>query len=205
MIAVTFFWTILRKSFNQNQPPYPNSNSSYLSNAFDTGKLVDTTIKTADGNEIKANKFILSRSPVFDAMLNRHDTKEAQESLIEITDINYEVLKEMIRYMYSDEILKLKEMALDLMIAANKYALPGLFEICKEYLKKNITNEGMATVLTYAHNLKIDDLEKAIMEHNDIVLASDEWQFFEKNHIEIALKVIKHCFHALKELNNTEC
>jgi hypothetical protein len=149
---------------------------------FNEGKLADIKIKTADGKEIEANKFILTRSPVFDAMLNSHDTKEAQEGVIEITDIGHEVMVEMVRYMYSDEIPKLKEIALELIVAGNKYDLPGLVDKIEYYLKHNITAENFVQILIVADKLTLADLKDVIVSFvsdNTAVFTSDVWKEFK--------------------------
>jgi hypothetical protein len=183
--------------------PRDDSIATYLSDVFETNQFADITIKTKDGKEIKALKFILSRSPVFNAMLNLHDTKEAQNGVIKIEDIEHEVLLEMIRYMYTDQVPKLKELALELMIAANKYDLPKLFEMCKDHLKANITIENFVDALTYADNLAIEDLEDAIMkfiaDNDDAVFASNEWKLLKKDNSELAMKVMEYCYKKLKK------
>lgn len=180
----------------------PNSIASYLSDLFVSSKFADITIKAADGSELKASKLVLSRSPVFDAMLNQHDTKEAQDGVIEISDIDHEVLKELIHYMYSDEIPKLKDIALDLLIAANKYDLPGLFETCKSYLMANFSLEDFPRVLIFAEKLDIDDLKKVTMQHiiadSENIFASNEWKLFEKTNADLAMQVMKNCIEKLK-------
>jgi speckle-type POZ protein len=123
--------------------------------------------------------------------------KEAQDGVIKITDFDHEVLTEMIRYMYSDQVPKLKEMAVGLMLAAHKYDLPGLVEICKDYLRAHISIENLMDVLIYANELEIEDLEKAAIEFmirkNDEVFESDEWKEFEQNNSRIAWKIMKLC------------
>jgi hypothetical protein len=194
--------TPIVEAFVETPDPLPNSMTSYLCDTFNSNKLADITIKTADGKEIKAAKFVLSRSPVFDAMLNHHDTKEARKGVIQIIDINHEVLSEMVRYMYCDYTPKLKDMALELLIAANKYDIPGLLEKCKSYLRANISLENFANILICAERLQIDDLESVIMqfliEHSETVFDSEEWQSFEENNLELANKVMRAYCKKLK-------
>jgi hypothetical protein len=139
-------------------------------------------------------------------MLNHHDTKEAQDGVVKIEDIEHEVLTEMIRYMYTDQVPKLKELALELMIAANKYDLPKLFEICKDHLKASITMKNSVDVLTYADTLDIEDLQNAIMkfiaDNDDAVFASNEWKLLTENNLKLAMKVMQLCFKLFEERND---
>jgi hypothetical protein len=164
-------------------------------NLFDADKFADITIKTADGKEIKASKNILSRSPVFDAMLNSHDMKEAQEGVIEINDIDHDDMSEMIRYMYTDQVPKLKEIAVGLMIAANKYNLPGLFKICTGYLKANLSIENLVDVFIHADALELEDLEMAAIEfmisNSDEVFESAKWKELKTNNLSFAAKILE--------------
>lgn len=168
---------------------------------FEEGKLADIKIKPAKGKEISASKFVLSRSPVFDAMLNRHDTKEAQEGVIKINDVSHGVLVEMLRYMYTDEVPKLKQMALDLLVAANKYILPGLVTICKNYLMLNITAANFAGILTTADQLDVADLKEAsikfIIEKHDDIFATADWKNLKISNVQLGMEVMERCFQVL--------
>jgi hypothetical protein len=168
---------------------------------FEEGKLADIKIQTADGKEINADKFILTRSPVFDAILNKHDTKEAQEGVIKITDINHDVLTEMIRYMYCDEIPKLNEMALNLLIAGNKYDLPGLVAETENYLKFNITIANFASILITADKLNVIGLKDAaikfIIENHATTFATAAWKLLKENNVQLGMEVMEKCFQVL--------
>lgn len=163
---------------------------------FMTEKLADITI-IANGKKkkINAHNFVLSRSKVFNAMLNEHDTKEAQEGVIEIADIDHDVLVEMIRYMYTDEIPKLKEMACKLLLAANKYDLQGLANECGNYLIKNVAVESFAEVLVTADSLDIPQLKATaidfVIENRKDIFTCDGWKRLKKNHIQLAMEVLE--------------
>uniref|UniRef100_A0A915LL81 BTB domain-containing protein n=1 Tax=Meloidogyne javanica TaxID=6303 RepID=A0A915LL81_MELJA len=59
--------------------------------------LTDFTIKVQD-KEIHVHKAILAaRSPVFSAMLQHVDTSESKTGILEIKDVEYNVVKEMLR------------------------------------------------------------------------------------------------------------
>lgn len=169
---------------------------------YNEGKHFDITIKTADGNEIKANKFILAQSPVFAAMLYNHDTKEAKEGVIEIADISQESLNEMIRYMYTDEIPNLKELAIDLLYAGNKYDLPRLVKKAEEYLMSNVTIKNFGAISIAADQLNIVELQNAvvnfIVENQDFILTTTDWTSFQENNLELAIEIMKKCFRANK-------
>lgn len=162
---------------------------------FINEKYADITIICNGKKKIKAHNFVLSRSKVFDAMLNVHNTEEAQTKTIKITDFDYDVLVEMIRYMYTDEIPKIKEMACQLLLAANKYDLQGLANECGNYLIKNVAVESFADVLIIANNLNILPLKDAaidfVIDNRKDIFTSDGWKRLKKNNIELAMEVLE--------------
>lgn len=84
-----------------------------------SGEAADV-ILTCKGEEFKSHKMILaSRSPVFAAMFT-HDMKEKKHCRVEIVDIEKDVLKEMLTYMYTDKTSDLEKMAKGLLVAADK-------------------------------------------------------------------------------------
>lgn len=124
---------------------------------FESRIQTDVTIKTND-KEIKCHKFVLLRSDVFGAMLNS-GMMETQEGIIEITDIDHNVLEELIRYLYCDEIPEINEMALDLMMAGDKYQIKDLVDSCAKHLMTHLTLENFSDVLITADLLNMKELK----------------------------------------------
>lgn len=69
-----------------------------------------------------------ARSPVFSAMFE-HGMTEAQNHRVEIGDVDGDVLKEMLRFMYTGIAPNLERIADDLLAAADKYQLERL-KVC---------------------------------------------------------------------------
>ncbi|XP_049843148.1 uncharacterized protein LOC126294963 isoform X3 [Schistocerca gregaria] len=106
------------------------------------------------GGEIKAHRLILSaRSPVFAAMLLRHDTEEAASGRVQIPDVEAATMQQLVRYMYTDEVPEGKESAAELLAAADKYDLPLLKEACEDRLLQDLSAENVAecAVLALQH------------------------------------------------------
>ena len=51
---------------------------------------------------------------------------------IEISDIAAEVIYEMLRFIYSKKINNLSDLAHELIVVANKYAIQNLINLCEE-------------------------------------------------------------------------
>lgn len=69
-----------------------------------------------------------ARSPVFSAMFE-HGMSEARNDRVQIDDIDPDVLKEMLRFMYTGVAPNLERMSDDLLAAADKYQLERL-KVC---------------------------------------------------------------------------
>ncbi|XP_003424244.2 speckle-type POZ protein-like [Nasonia vitripennis] len=109
-----------------------------------------------EGKTIYANKVILiSRSSVFSAMF-RNPMKEAQESAVEITDIEYNVMLETLRFVYVAKVNEIEKFSKSLLATADKYDLGGLKEICTDHLCTKISVESVVEYLSLAdlHNVR---------------------------------------------------
>lgn len=60
-----------------------------------------------------------ARSPVFAAMFE-HEMEERKHNRVDITDVDHEVLREMLRFIYTGKAANLEKMADDLLAAADK-------------------------------------------------------------------------------------
>lgn len=101
---------------------------------------------------IPAHKFILSlRSPVFKAMFQA-DMSEAATSEVLIQDFNADVMKEFVRFLYTDRCERpaLEKYAEQLLAAACKYQVPGLETLCENHLCASLGVSNVVSVLYLA-------------------------------------------------------
>ncbi|XP_044575295.1 speckle-type POZ protein-like A [Cotesia glomerata] len=116
---------------------------------FETKKKCDVTIKVG-GKEFCAHKVILiARSSVFEAMFS-HDMKENKENEVTIPDIDPEVFKKVLDYIYTDRVDDLISFAEKLLEAADKYQLQGLKNLCECSLSKTLTPGNAVKILILA-------------------------------------------------------
>ncbi|CAI5437713.1 unnamed protein product [Caenorhabditis angaria] len=115
---------------------------------FRDNMLTDFLIRVGN-REIRTHKAILAaRSPVFEAMLKHADTEESKTGILNITDMDYDVIHEMIYYIYCGRCQKdISDVATDLLIAADKYRLEELKTHCEKFLVENLTIENACTLL----------------------------------------------------------
>lgn len=95
---------------------------SGMTEMFEKQLFTDFQILASDGEIVKAHKAMLaSRSPEFFEILMGHKADK-----VEIIDVDSEVLKIMLRFIYSSKLEDFHDVAFKLVKAAKKYAIKGL-------------------------------------------------------------------------------
>ncbi|XP_051012896.1 speckle-type POZ protein-like [Acomys russatus] len=126
----------------------------------DLGELWETSCFTdcsllVGGREFRAHKAILAaRSPVFSAMFE-HDVKEKPKDQIEIQDMEPQVFKEMMGFIYTGKAPNLHSLAPGVLAAADRYSLERLKAMCEDTLCRDLSVENAA------HTLFLADLHSA--------------------------------------------
>ena len=117
-------------------------------------KHSDVTINVT-GQQFRAHKVILAtRSPVFAAMFE-HPSKENMTGIVDIADIEVNVFKELLRYIYTGQVpsLRMDEVAAGLLAAADKYLLMvNLKKACGDHLIKQMSPENCVQLLLLGEN-----------------------------------------------------
>ncbi|KAJ8675662.1 hypothetical protein QAD02_011448 [Eretmocerus hayati] len=125
----------------------------------DFEKLIDNdefsdVVLEMENKKLYAHKSILAnKSQVFTAMFT-HSMKEKEQDLVEIEDVSYDVMKELLRYIYSGKVNDLGKIAKDLFVAADKYLIENLKKVCENYLVHHTNAENVFEYLNFAsvHN-----------------------------------------------------
>lgn len=93
--------------------------SDDLAQLFESQKFSDV-ILCVNKKEFFAHKAVLAaRSPVFAAMF-QHDLSEKKQNRVEINDMEPEVLREMLRFIYTGKAPALEKLDAELLAAADK-------------------------------------------------------------------------------------
>jgi hypothetical protein len=79
--------------------------------------------------------------------------KEAATNNVEIDDVDSETMWELLRFIYCGEVRGFKEIAKDLIYAAEKYEVDALKENCIEELVMNVTEENVIETLIIADRI----------------------------------------------------
>ncbi|MEJ1282477.1 hypothetical protein NN561_013435 [Cricetulus griseus] len=107
------------------------------------------------GQVFGAHKAILAaRSPVFRAMFE-HDMEESRKKHVDILDLEPQVFKAMMEFIYTGKAPDLHSKADAVLAAADKYGLEHLKVMCEDALYRDLSVENAA------HTLILADLHSA--------------------------------------------
>ena len=141
-------------------------------------------------------------SPVFAAMFQPH-TKEAQTRQVHVTDISFEIFKELLHYLYAGRLSGPLdgETAMQLFEAADKYLVTGLMEECVDLLASHIPVDNALDYIVWADFYSIAKVKNIALSfigcHLGEIKKQNDWKRFDENHPELSLLVIKEMIRQL--------
>ncbi|XP_073823393.1 protein roadkill-like [Musca autumnalis] len=145
-----------------------------------SGKFSDV-ILMVEQQELKAHKNILSmRSEVFEAMFEHESMMENTSNRVEINDMEYSVVHEMLTFIYTNEAPNIEDMAMELFVAADKYSLKKLKTKCELLLNRQMTCDTALTTLILAdrHNSDVLKLRTIHFIKTNLakIMKTEDWQ-----------------------------
>ena len=98
----------------------------------------------AKGKEFKAHKAVLAAASPFFLTLLTSDMKESKEQLIkiELEEASAAVMEDVLKYVYSGNVLVTEERAHNLFVTADYLLIPGLKTLAGNFLKEAVTIEN---------------------------------------------------------------
>ena len=154
IITSNIFW-------EENDISHTETIQSY-SRMFEDQIYCDVSINV-DDQVIGAHKSVLSaRSPVFRAMF-QHNMIESKTNSVQIEDMNYQVCKELLRFIYTGTIGQIDDCR-DLLVAADRYEILSLKDVCEKKLTKNVTSQNTIKYLLLASQHQLKTLEKSCFD-----------------------------------------
>lgn len=153
--------------------------STDIESMLDTGRFSDCVI-ACGGQEFPCHKLILAaRSSVFDAMFS-HDMKEQIRNRVEIEDLDVNIVKDMIDYIYSGQVIELESKASGLITAAEKYDLQELKRMCVTSLCNGIRYDNVLDMLVLVETYDLPELRKSALEFTALnkkdVINQEDWR-----------------------------
>lgn len=162
--------------------------------SFENEEFSDITFSVG-GKDILAHKKILAaKSPLFAATF-KCKVEESKPNRVVITDMKYEVFREMLRYIYTGKSSNIETMAEDLLAAAGKYDLSELKKMCETVLcsRLTVTNAADLLVLSDMHCAKqlkaqaICFINKCAKE----VMLTPTWKNMSLNHPHVIIEALE--------------
>ncbi len=167
-------------------------------------KFCDVTLICTGGTQIEdgslpppvsfyAHRAVLAaRSPVFVKMFS-HDMQENATSIVNLSDIEPDVLKELLTYIYTNESPNIKNYAESLLNYAEKYQLAHLKSLCEQRLSYDLQINNAAKILLLAHTYGAKQLKQNallyISKHSSIQKTA-EWEAVKEN-AELLAELVK--------------
>ncbi|XP_057342158.1 speckle-type POZ protein-like isoform X2 [Microplitis mediator] len=161
---------------------------------YNTKMGCDTIINVGD-YEFQAHKTILmARSPVLAAMFS-HDMIEKKENKISVPDITPEIFEKILKYIYTDQVIDLNEIADDLLEVADKYQLQSLKEMCQESLSETLILRNALKIMTLAdrHSAKelLDFTIRFMATNMKDLIETQEFKEFSRSNLAGAFELMK--------------
>ncbi|CAB3403866.1 unnamed protein product [Caenorhabditis bovis] len=181
LLTITVSFDTVTKTSSRGTPlslpsPKPNMLVQDLESVFKSEKCYDFTINVGT-EKLKAHKVILcARSKVFAAMLEPH-TEEFQKSEVTIIDVDSEVMKDLLYYMYTGNVKQPINKPVELLAAADRFELPGLKETTEKHLRDNVSKETVCRFIMCADLYNASDLRKHCLKF----LARNGWEIAQSD------------------------
>ncbi len=159
-----------------------------------TAKSADVNL-VSEGKIIQAASYVLrARSKVFEAMLT-HDMREKKTKRIEIEDVRAPVVEAFVAFLHSDAFEDdYAELALELMIMADRYEVKSLIYECEKSLLKTFDKKNAFNLLESAVQCGAEQLKKlciATVANIKNLKKQKEFKALEKRDPALALAVCK--------------
>ena len=117
--------------------------------------------------KLHAHRCILTaRAPVFKTMLDASMIEGQSDSII-ITDISYEVMREVLRFLYTNKFTRDMDTVLDdigeaILYAAHKYEVTGLVGLCEMHFIRRVAVENALFMRQLASKYNLTGLTAAV-------------------------------------------
>lgn len=127
---------------------------SDFKNLLDSGNFSDFVLKSSDGKEFKVHKSVLgARSKVFEEIFTSNSSKKAQTQAVNITDFDSKTIEHLLNYIYSHKAENIDDCARKLILAADKYGLDELKNICADNILKNLSIQKVVEVFLISEKI----------------------------------------------------
>ena len=184
--------------FGSDNQSYPRDKAANLSTSFQSlfseAMPFSDVVLQVNGTNFTAHKFVLAaRSTVFAAMFQSEGFTENKTNIVKIEDFEPPVVKEMLRFIYTDRVEKMDAMAKELLIAADKYLVDNLKAECQWALQRKLTVQNCCELLAFADSYLSpkpkDYAMEFVLSHSLEVAKSSSWIEMKQTHPHLGFEV----------------
>ncbi|XP_048245042.1 BTB/POZ domain-containing protein 6-like isoform X1 [Haliotis rufescens] len=130
---------------------------------LNTEDFCDVTFRVGSEKQVvRAHRYVLvSRSCVFHAMFCG---PLAETGEVTIPDIEADIFKEFLRYVYTDQATIDAETVTGLKYTSRKYSLDALYKLCETFLEQSLSEDNVCQILEECHCYGELDVEQKVLE-----------------------------------------
>ena len=164
-------------------------------------KYADFVFKVGNVNIPSHRAILAARSPVFAAMF-QHDMQENKTNETEIKDVTPAAFRALLQFIYTGHC-QVGVLAEQLLIAANKYDIQELKEICAKELRMQLTVDSAIRflILSDLHRAaKLKESSISFINRNAVVvMKKPAWKDSMKTHPDLIAELYSNVFDAQDE------
>ncbi|XP_067995379.1 kelch-like protein 10 [Melanerpes formicivorus] len=137
-----------------------NTSPSTFSEILQEGEHCDATLRV-DGVEFNVHKVVLSGCSDYFRTLFSSRWNETKKRVYEIHGFSAEVMKQIIKYIYTGTVPVAWHNVRDLLVMADYLQVTGLIKLCGEFLKSQLSLENCLDIWRFTDTYYCPDLREA--------------------------------------------
>ncbi|KAL0700454.1 hypothetical protein Bca4012_056576 [Brassica carinata] len=154
---------------------------------------------------IPSHKSLLSaRSKVFRNMLDSDECKSSAEESITLPDLNHDELKSLLEFLYSGNLLAPYNQYRALYLAADKYDIAYLQDVCRDHFIASLTSRNVLDILELASIPSDTILKNAainhVVKHMEEVVVPMKYETFVQRNPNLGVEITRAFLREIKAL-----
>ena len=158
---------------------------------LDTDANADVHFVFKESTIAAHSSVIAASSPVFATMFQRGKFKEAHPKTVDIEDVDPGVFRQLLQFLYSGQVSEWQnaDVMESLFVAADKYQLDALKNLCEDCLIPELELENAIRFLVLAHLHLAPKLQQAAVKclraHRDELWKLEDWKELARNYADL--------------------
>jgi hypothetical protein len=193
-----YYTTKMSQNTNDKDPLVWDNSSPYFQDMvklFTSGKFSDVKIVCGNKTFLCHKNILASRSDVFAAMFDITSATENQKRVVQVDDFDAKTMKTLLGYIYCNNIAR-EDGDMGLLLAADKYNLPGLVECCKRSIISEWSlNEALEALMSsqFISSKNIVDVAKRVIRKQDAddIISNHSWKKLKVENSELAMELLE--------------